>query len=145
MITLHSTVQKYLKDHQGSFIVERQVNNAFARKMMLLLFLSRLLIFKQCLNASGSSEKFTSARWTLLQTCPHVLFEDIFETLFIELIKLRHRREIDLSEMVRDVYEDAKYCLIKHGYLPKIKDDTRLLVVHDEAQFLGDEFNGDFQ
>jgi len=67
------------------------------------------------------------------------------KTLFIELLKLRHRREIDLSEVVPDVYEDAKYCLIKYGYLAKIKDDTRLLVVHDEVQFLGDEFNGDFQ
>ncbi|KAG0246148.1 hypothetical protein BG011_002527, partial [Mortierella polycephala] len=29
--------------------------------------------------------------------------------------------------------------------MPKFEDDTRLLVVHDEAQFLGDEFNGSFQ
>ncbi|KAI8595060.1 hypothetical protein EDD21DRAFT_425759 [Dissophora ornata] len=145
MITLHSTVQKHLNDTRGSFIVDRQANNAYARKTTLLLFLSRLLIFKHCLNASGSSKTFTSARWTLLQVCPHVLFEDIFETLFIELLKLLHHRESYLSEFVRDVYEDAKYCLLKHGCLPKIKDDTRLLVVHDEAQFLGDEFNGDFQ
>ncbi|KAF9343686.1 hypothetical protein BGX26_005354, partial [Mortierella sp. AD094] len=30
-------------------------------------------------------------------------------------------------------------------YLPKIKEDTRPLVVHDEMQFLGDEFSGSFQ
>ncbi|KAG0355130.1 hypothetical protein BGZ54_001285 [Gamsiella multidivaricata] len=145
MITLHSTVQKYLKDTRGSFIVDRQVNNAFARKATLLLFLSRLLIFKHCLKVADSSETFTSARWTLLQVCPHVFFKDIFNSLFRQLLNLRHHREIDLSDLVRNQFEDTKHYIIKHGGLPKIKEDTRLLVVHDEAQFLGDEFNGDFQ
>ncbi|KAF9113508.1 hypothetical protein BGX30_006927, partial [Mortierella sp. GBA39] len=145
MITLHSTVQDHLKDTGESFIVDRQANNAYARKTTLLLFLSRILIFKYCLNIPGSGETFTSARWTLLQVCPHVLFKDIFNTLFLQILKLLHQPISHILGLVRDVYEDAKYCIIKRGCLPKIKDDTRLLVIHDEAQFLGDEFNGFFQ
>ncbi|KAG0009258.1 hypothetical protein BGZ82_004134, partial [Podila clonocystis] len=145
MITLHSTVQDHLKDTRESFIVDRQANNAYARKTTLLLFLSRILIFKYCLNVPGSGETFTSARWTLLQVCPHVLFKDIFNTLFLQILKLLHQPISHILGLVRDVYEDAKDCIIKHGCLQKIKDDTRLLVIHDEAQFLGDEFNGFFQ
>jgi len=145
-MSLHSTVDKHLKESRGSFIVDRQANKLFARKTTLLLFLSRLLIFRYCLNVPDSDRTFTSARWTLLQVCPHVLFKnDIFEILFIEVLKLRHHRESDLLDLVRDEYEQGKDSLIRHGCLPKIQDDTRLLVVHDEAQFLGDEFNGDFQ
>jgi hypothetical protein len=47
--------------------------------------------------------------------------------------------------LIRNVYEEAKDCLIKHGCLPKIKGDTRLLVVHDEAQYLGDQFLDSFK
>ncbi|KAF9984705.1 hypothetical protein BGZ65_012828 [Modicella reniformis] len=146
MITLHSTVKKYLNEIRETPTITRQVNNAYARKLTLLLFLSRLLIFKHCLGAPGSSETFTSARWTLLQACPHVLFkDDIFDTLFIQVLKLRHHLESDVLDLVRSVHEDTKGCLIKQGCLPKIKDDTRLLAVLDEAQFLGDAFNGSFQ
>lgn len=146
MMTLRSAVQKYLNDTRGSFIVDQEANNGYARKTTLLLFLSCLLVFKYCLNASGSSESFTSARWTLLQVCPHVLFDqDIFNMLFLQLLKLRHYRESDLWDFVHAIYEETKGGLIKHGCLPKIKDNTRLLVVHDEAQVLGDEFDGSFQ
>ncbi|KAF9344405.1 hypothetical protein BGX26_004416 [Mortierella sp. AD094] len=145
MITLHSTVRDHLKDTRGSFIIDRQSNNTYARKTALLLFLSRLLIFRYCLNVSNSRETFTSARWTLLQVCPHVLYKDIFNTLFRQIRKLRHHAVSDLTDMVCDLFEKTKQSLIQHGGLPKINDDTRLLVVHDEAQFLGDEFNGDFQ
>ncbi|KAF9405371.1 hypothetical protein BGZ94_003574, partial [Podila epigama] len=61
------------------------------------------------------------------------------------MLKLLHHPISHLMSLVRDVYEDAKDCIIKHGCLPKIKDDTWLLVNHDEAQFLGDELNGFFQ
>jgi len=146
MMTLRSAVQKYLNDTRGSFIVDREANNGYARKTTFLLFLSRLPVFKYCLNASGSSESFTSARWTLLQVCPHVFFEqDIFNMLFLQLLKLRHYHESDLWDFVRALYEETKGNLIEHGCLPKIKENTRLLVVHDEAQVLGDEFDGSFQ
>ncbi|KAF9276057.1 hypothetical protein BGZ68_010295 [Mortierella alpina] len=145
MLTLHSTVQSHLHGTRTSFIVDRQANNAFARKITLLLFLSRLFIFKHCLNVSGSSETFTSARWMLLQVCPHVLFKDVFNSLFRQLLTLRHHSEGDLSDLIRTVFEITRLDVIRHGGLPNIKDDTRLLVVHDEAQFLGDEFRDSFQ
>lgn len=78
--------------------------------------------------------------------CPHVLFDkDIFNILFLNLLKLLQHTLRHILDLVRDVYEDAKGCIMKHGCLPRIKDDTRLLVVHDEAQFLGDHFSGSFQ
>ncbi|KAG0209859.1 hypothetical protein BGX33_005279, partial [Mortierella sp. NVP41] len=144
MMTLRSAVQKYLNDHRESS-VDREANNGYARKTTLLLFLSRLLIFKYCVSVPGSSESFTSARWALLQVCPHVLFKDMFNALFLKLLNLQHHGELPLSLLIRNVYEDAKDRLVERGCLPKIKDDTRLLVVHDEAQVLGDEFNGSFQ
>lgn len=78
--------------------------------------------------------------------CPHVLLkDDLFDILFRQVLKLRHYPTSDLLDLVRDLYEDAEGCVIRHGCPPKIKNDTRLLVVLDEAQFLGDEFNGYFQ
>jgi hypothetical protein len=145
MMTLHSTIQKHLDDTKGSFVVDRQANNAYARKITLLLFLSRLLIFKYCLDVPGCAETFSSARWTLLQVCPHVLFDDLFNVLFRTLRRLVHHREGYLSDYVSDAFEDVKGRLVGRGCLPKIKDDTRLLVINDEAQFLGDQFNGSFQ
>ncbi|KAG0058060.1 hypothetical protein BGZ90_005170 [Linnemannia elongata] len=146
MMTLHSTVRDYLNDAIESSTADREANNAYARKTTLLLFLSRLLVFKYCLNVPGSSETFTSARWTLLQVCPHVLFDqDIFNILFLQLLNLRHHPTGHLLALIRNVYEEAKDCLIKHGCLPKIKGDTRLLVVHDEAQYLGDQFLDSFK
>jgi hypothetical protein len=141
MLTLHSTVRDYLNDAIESSTADREANNAYTMKTTLLLFLSHLLVFKYCLNVPTSSETFTSARWTLLQVCPHVLFDlDIFNILFLQLLNLRHHPTGHLLALIRNVYEEAKDCLIKNGCLLKIKGDTRLLVVHDEAQYLGDQF-----
>ncbi|KAG9062128.1 hypothetical protein KI688_006460 [Linnemannia hyalina] len=85
------------------------------------------------------------ARWALLQVCPHVLFRDIFNALFLKLLDLKHHGLNPLSLLTHNVYEDAKGVLVERGCLPKIKDDTRLLVINDKAQFLGDQFNGSFQ
>ncbi|KAF9929128.1 hypothetical protein FBU30_001858 [Linnemannia zychae] len=52
--------------------------------------------------------------------------------LFRKLRRLVDHRERNLSEYVSDMFEG-------------IKDDTRLLVIYDEAQLLGDQFNGSFQ
>ena len=74
------------------------MNNAYARKATLLLFISRLLILQHCLSVTGASETFSCARWTLLQTYPHVLFDkDIFDILFRQIRRLRHHSEIGLS------------------------------------------------
>ncbi|KAG0336079.1 hypothetical protein BG004_008207 [Podila humilis] len=146
MMTLYNTIRGYLKDVQNSSTpVDPETNNYHARKTTLLLFLSRLLIFNYCIGVQGIGKTFTSARWALLQVCPHVLFKDLFNELFVKLVQLRHHRVLDLVDYVRNVHEDVKSRLIKHGCLPKIKDGTRLLVINDEAQFLGDQFNGCFQ
>ncbi|KAI8361002.1 hypothetical protein B0O80DRAFT_422126 [Mortierella sp. GBAus27b] len=146
MMTVRSAVQRFLNDRKGSLVVDREANNGYARKMTLLLFLSRLLIFKHCLSVLGSNGSFTSARWTLLQVCPEVLFDqDIFNVLFLQLLNLRHHPESDFWDIVRGMYEQTKKCLSKHGCQPRINSSTRLLVVHDEAQVLGDEFIGSFQ
>jgi hypothetical protein len=93
MMTLFNTVHSYLKEAQTSVdVVDLEVNNQFARKTTLLLLLSRVLIFKYCLGVPGSDATFTSARWALLQVCPHVFFQDIFNELFLKLLQLRHHR-----------------------------------------------------
>ncbi|KAG0277039.1 hypothetical protein BGZ95_006634 [Linnemannia exigua] len=123
MMTLHSTVQKHLNDTRDSPTADRQY----------------------CLGVPGCAETFTSARWTLLQVCPHVLFDDLFNELFRKLRRLVDHREGNLSDYVSDAFEDVKGRLVGRGCLPKIKDDTRLLIINDEAQFLGDQLNGSFQ
>ncbi|KAF9916716.1 hypothetical protein FBU30_001179 [Linnemannia zychae] len=146
MTTLNSTIRDYLKDPQVSENMDRQVNSSYARKTTLLLFLARLIIFSYCLGVSGSSNAFNSARWTLLQVCPHILFgQDIFNNLFLQLLDLLRHGLVPLSLLIRNVYGNVKRNLIKHGCLPKIEEITRLLVIHDEAQILGDAFNGSFQ
>lgn len=120
-------------------------NNYYARKTTLLLFLSRLLVFNYCIGVAGSGETFTCARWALLQVCPHVLFNDLFNDLFCKLVQLRYHRVLDLSDYIRNVYEDVKCRLVKYGWLPKFNDGTRLLIINDEAQFLGDQFHGSLQ
>ncbi|KAF9084098.1 hypothetical protein BGX29_002746, partial [Mortierella sp. GBA35] len=145
VVTLHSTVQDYLKDTREPSNMDRQINNAYARRTTLLLFLARLLIFRHCLNVPGSNGTFTSARWTLLQVCPRVFSDkDFFNILFLRLLKLLQHTLGHILDLVRDVYEDAKGCIMKHGCLPRIKDDTRLLVIHDEAQILGREVKAGF-
>jgi hypothetical protein len=112
MITLHSTVRDYLNDATESSTADREANNAYARKTTLLLFLTHLLVFKYCLNVPSSSETFTSARWTLLQVCPHVLFDqDIFNILFLQLLNLRHHPTGHLLALIRNEYEEATECL----------------------------------
>ncbi|KAI8599860.1 hypothetical protein EDD21DRAFT_355088 [Dissophora ornata] len=146
MMTLHSTVDEHLHESRKSFHEDRLANNGYARKTTRLLFISRLLIFQYCLRVPGASETFSSARWTLLQTCPHVLFkDDVFDVLFLQLLNLQPHGEVSLSLLIRNMYEDTKDCLIKSGCLPPIETDTRLLVVLDEAQLLGDAFNASFQ
>ncbi|KAF9899215.1 hypothetical protein EC991_009285 [Linnemannia zychae] len=108
MMTLRSAVQKYLNDTRGSFIVDPEANNGYARKTTILLFLSRLLVFKYCLNASVSSEPFTSARWTLLQ-----------------LLNLRHFHESNLWDFVRAMYEETKGNLIEHGCIWEAKRELK--------------------
>ena len=95
----------------------------------------RNVIFRQSLHSSAHVIIFISFHFE----------HDIFNILFLQLLNLRHHPESDLWDFVRGMYEQTKGYLIEHGCLPRIDSSTRLLVVHDEAQVLGDEFNGSFQ
>ncbi|KAF9546356.1 hypothetical protein EC957_009845 [Mortierella hygrophila] len=125
---------------------DRSANNRYARTMTYLLFLSRLLILQFCLKVQNSSRSFTSARWTLLQTCPH-MFTDIFEHLFQKFLPLYQRSTTEervLMDIVRKEFQVTRTCLIEHGGAPRFLDGTKLLVAHDEAQILGEESFGRF-
>ncbi|KAI9234797.1 MAG: hypothetical protein BYD32DRAFT_464032 [Podila humilis] len=84
-MALHSTVQKHLNDTRDSLTADRQLNNAFARKITLLLFLSRLLIFK---------------------------YYDLFNELFRKLRRLVDHHDRYLSDYVSDAFEDVKDALL---------------------------------
>ncbi|KAG0007084.1 hypothetical protein BGZ65_009389 [Modicella reniformis] len=47
-----------------------RVITVFARKMTLVLFLSRLLVLKYCLQVPNCRQIFSSDSWAILQVCP---------------------------------------------------------------------------
>ncbi|KAI8348362.1 hypothetical protein B0O80DRAFT_502030 [Mortierella sp. GBAus27b] len=122
MTTVRSAVQRFLNDKQESSVVDREANNSYARKATLLLFLSRL-IFKHCLSVPGSNGSFTSASFSTFDTTLRAIFG-------ISCAACTSKQKDASSSM------DAS---------SRINSSTRLLVVHDEAQVLGDEFSGSFQ
>ncbi|KAG9067166.1 hypothetical protein KI688_011947 [Linnemannia hyalina] len=79
---------------------DRKANNRLARTITYLLLLSRLKILQHCLTISGSHQTFTSARWTILQTCSHVFFNDIFAQLFECLLPIFAQYQTPLTESV---------------------------------------------
>ncbi|KAF9115634.1 hypothetical protein BGX30_006203 [Mortierella sp. GBA39] len=131
---------------------DREANNHQARTITYLLMLSRLKIFQHCLTISGSYQTFTSARWTILQTCPHVLHNDIFAQLFESFLPILAQyqtpsTESNLVAAVQGEFQATRHLLEEHGRqggLPSFSDSDRLLVVHDEAQILGDKWDGRF-
>ncbi|KAK3812091.1 MAG: hypothetical protein J3Q66DRAFT_390536 [Benniella sp.] len=133
---------------------DREANNRQARNVTYLLLLSRLKILQHCLTISGSHKTFTSARWTILQTCPYVLFDDIdiFAQLFERFLPILTQYQTTLKEFVllmavQSEFQATRHLLEEHGRqggLPSFSNRDRLLVVHDEAQILGDRWNGRF-
>ncbi|KAK3836314.1 MAG: hypothetical protein J3R72DRAFT_493794 [Linnemannia gamsii] len=77
---------------------DREANNRRARIITYLLLLSRLKVLQYCLTIPGSCNTFTSARWTILQTCAHVFNNDIFGKLLRKLLKLFPRCPTPLIE-----------------------------------------------
>ncbi|KAI7822679.1 hypothetical protein BC939DRAFT_493455 [Gamsiella multidivaricata] len=117
-------------------------NTVFARKMTLLLFLSRLLIFNYCLQVPGCRQTFTSASWAILQVCAPILQEpqDVFSVLSKELFDLLQVRSIDeeaLETVVQREFQSVRDRLAAHGY-PNFSTATMLRLVLDKAQILGD-------
>ncbi|ORX95394.1 hypothetical protein K493DRAFT_337378 [Basidiobolus meristosporus CBS 931.73] len=125
----------------------RDMNNRVARTMTYLLFLSRLLVLQFCLQVDNNALSFTSARWMLLQVCPH-MFMDVFEHLFQKLLPLHQRsiaEEPALIDIVRKTFQNTRSCLMEHRGAPQFSADCTLFVVHDEAQILGEEHFGRFE
>ncbi|KAG0334545.1 hypothetical protein BG004_000364, partial [Podila humilis] len=97
-----------LVDHIESRTQEDQLaNNREARIVTYLLLLSRLKILQHCLAVPGSCQTFTSARWTILQTCPHIFDNDVFNLLFRKFLALSpcqstSSREVDLTIAVQE-------------------------------------------
>ncbi|KAK3821624.1 MAG: hypothetical protein J3Q66DRAFT_154282 [Benniella sp.] len=133
---------------------DREANNRQARNVTYLLLLSRLKILQHCLTISGSHKTFTSARWTILQTCPYVLFDDIdiFAQLFELFLPILDQYQTPLTESglekaVQSEFQATRHLLEEHGKqggLPSFGNRDRLLVVLDEAQILGDNYEGRF-
>ncbi|KAG0345410.1 hypothetical protein BG004_003722 [Podila humilis] len=69
----------------------------------------------------------------------------IFKTPFHQILKLMHHSEDNLLDLVGDMLEAGKSRLFKQGCLPKFENNTRLLVVNNETQLLGDQFKGLFK
>ncbi|KAF9432549.1 hypothetical protein BGZ76_010636, partial [Entomortierella beljakovae] len=154
MTTLQSDVLSSIDNTKKADIGARQLSNSeIARAKTQLLFLSRLLIFKYCLNVPGSSHTFTSARWVLLQTCPHVLTNnlfnnrgfDVFSLLYSELRMLRNYSAVELMHFVANELKETRVLLVERESYPTFSEFTDLLVVIDEAQILGDAHQDSFK
>ncbi|KAG0083635.1 hypothetical protein BGZ93_001680, partial [Podila epicladia] len=121
-------------------------NTAFARNMTLVLFLSRLLVLKYCLQVPDCRQTFSSASWAVLQVCPH-MFKDVFSELFSILYDRLEGLTIfesALRPIVRDEFLSVQESLAAHGY-PNFSRETKLRLVVDEAQILSDKGSTIFQ
>lgn len=143
-----------LIDHIGCRLdKDLETNNRQARTITYFLLLSRLIILQYCLTIPGSYQTFTSARWTILQTCSHVFNSDVFNQLFLRLRNLlpvypTPLTETDLEKAVQEELQVTRGSLIEHGIqggLPSFTDRDTLLVVLDEAQILGEIASGRFK
>ncbi|KFH61777.1 hypothetical protein MVEG_12392, partial [Podila verticillata NRRL 6337] len=115
-------------------------NTAFARNMTLVLFLSRILVLKYCLQVPDCRRTFSSASWAILQVCPH-MFQDVFMELFRKVYDQLKERTISVSVMEsvgRDELLSVRENLVAHGY-PNFSGGTKLRLVVDEAQILSDK------
>ncbi|KAI9240571.1 MAG: hypothetical protein BYD32DRAFT_458743 [Podila humilis] len=115
-------------------------NTAFARNMTLILFLSRILVLKYCLQVPDCRRTFSSASWAIFQVCPH-MFQDVFMELFRKLYDQLKERTISVSVMEsvgRDELLSVRENLVAHGY-PNFSGGTKLRLVVDEAQILSDK------
>ncbi|KAF9393299.1 hypothetical protein BGX21_010806 [Mortierella sp. AD011] len=116
------------------------INTRFAKNATLLLLLSRLMVLNYCLNVPGCRQTFSSARWALLQVCPH-MFKDVFMHLsnkLCDLMKGRALLESILSSVVREEFELVRDKLAALDY-PNFSSDSKLRLVIDEAHILSDK------
>ncbi|KAF9993055.1 hypothetical protein BGZ79_002345 [Entomortierella chlamydospora] len=110
-----------LIDHIGSVLQQdRRAKNREARTITYLLLLSRLKILQYCLAVPDSCKTFTSARWTILQTCLHVFRNDVFAQLLRSLLTLTpghhtSAMEADIKMVVQEELQATKCLLVEHG------------------------------
>ncbi|KAG0284449.1 hypothetical protein BGZ97_008194, partial [Linnemannia gamsii] len=98
------------------------------------------MILSYCLKVPDCRQTFSSARWTLLQVCPH-MFKDVFMHLsnnLCDLMKGRALLESVLASIVREEFELLRDKLAAHDY-PNFSSDSKLRLVIDEAQILSDK------
>jgi hypothetical protein len=121
-----SFLARYI-DKEISSKQDLKKNTATARKVTLLLFLSRLLILRFCLSVSGCRDTFSSKSWALLQVCP-VMFTDVFSTLFNHLLSHLDPKiisETTIWAVVRNNFVSIKEQLINMNY-PNFSTNTKL-------------------
>ncbi|KAI8357599.1 hypothetical protein B0O80DRAFT_292378 [Mortierella sp. GBAus27b] len=138
---LADVIDKKTAEEQGP-----EKNTAFARNMTLVLFLSRLLVLKYCLRVPNCRQTFSSARWAILQVCPHML-EDVFLDLFKVLFKRLNERslfELVLTTVIQDEFLLVCDLLTGHRY-PNFLAGSKLRLVVDEAQILSDKGSTNFR
>ncbi|KAG0009763.1 hypothetical protein BGZ80_002093 [Entomortierella chlamydospora] len=120
----------------------------FAKNMTVLLFLSRILILNYCLSIPDCRQTFSSASWAILQVCPTMpMFEDVFSALFKELFAHLHKYtifELQLWDVVRHEFMSLRNRLAALDY-PNFSSGTKLRLVVDEAQILGDRGSNLFE
>ncbi|KAG0041541.1 hypothetical protein BGZ89_007372, partial [Linnemannia elongata] len=132
---------------------DREATTQHARTITYLLLLSRLKIFQYCLTIPGSYQTFTSARWTIPQTCAYVFKRDVFNQLFWSLqrllpVNLTTLTETDLEKTTQEEFQVTRDLLVEHGIqggLPSFTARDKLLVVYDEAQILETIASGRFK
>ncbi|KAG0042885.1 hypothetical protein BGZ90_009266, partial [Linnemannia elongata] len=132
---------------------DREATTQHARTITYLLLLSRLKIFQYCLTIPGSYQTFTSARWTILQTCANIFKRDVFDQLFWSLqrlvpVNLTTLTETDLEKTTQEEFQVTRDLLVEHGIqgdLPSFTARDKLLVVYDEAKILGTIASGRFK
>ncbi|KAF9981364.1 hypothetical protein BGZ75_007369 [Mortierella antarctica] len=121
-------------------------NTAFARNMTLVLFLSRLLVLKYCLQVPDCRSTFSSASWAVLQICPHMFKKDVFSELyskFYDRLEGLTIFESTLRPIVRQELLSVRQILASHNF-PNFSSETKLRLVVDEAQILSDKGNIEF-
>ncbi|KAG0314046.1 hypothetical protein BG000_005676, partial [Podila horticola] len=137
---LAELIDKKTLEEQGP-----RLNTVFARNATLVLFLSRLLVLKYCLQVPNCRQTFSSASWTVLQVCPQ-MFQDVFSMLFRILFEKLHERahsELVLIGVVRDEFLSVRESLAARGYT-NFSTNTKLRLVVDEAQILSDRGSTSF-
>ncbi|KAK3813839.1 MAG: hypothetical protein JOS17DRAFT_450283 [Linnemannia elongata] len=85
-------------------------------------------------------QTFSSARWALLQVCPHI-FKDVPMHLFIKLCSLMKGRallESVLGSIAREEFESLRNKLAAHEF-PNFSSDSKLRLVINETQILSDK------